>query len=130
MKDYKLVKTLNVKDLQKQLKDWDFKKEAAAYERELAEVGMYADDYNEYVAQAIEDSTDLTTAVFLDDYVENVRILLEGVEDIYTFLLMQSKIIERSYNYFSNTEGSYIIEARESLKDECVFIDIYELDAE
>ena len=130
MKDYKLVGTLNIKELQKQLNNWGFKKEAKEYKRELAEIGMYANDYNEYVAQAIEDLTDLTTAVFLDDYIENTRILLENVEDIDTFILMQTKIIERSYNYFSNTEGSYIIEAREDLKNECLLLDIYELDAE
>ena len=130
MEDYKLTTTLTVKEYKEQLKNWDFKKAAKNYEQSLSEVGMYVDDYDEYVEEAIESLTDLTSAVFLDDYVENVRILLENVEDLSMFLLTQSKIIDASFSYFSNTEGSYVIEARESFTDECIFVDIYELDVE
>lgn len=130
MKDYKLTMTLTVKEFEEQLKNWGFKKEARNYEKTLSEVGMYADNYDEYVQKGIEDLTDLTSAVFLDDYVENVRILLEDVDDLSMFLLTQSNIIEKSFGHLSNTEGDYSLVTREDRKNERLLLDIYELDAE
>lgn len=130
MEGYDLTMTLTVKEYKDQLKNWGFKKESKNYEQVLSEVGMYVDDYDEYVAEAIESLTDLTSAVFLDDYVENARILLKDVDDLSMFLSTQSKIIDMFFSDFSNTEGSYIIEAREDWLNERLVLDIYELDAE